>query len=356
MTTIYILLISDPFVINEPEEWGFWFKIISTPIIVLVGIIGNSLSLLVMRSDALKNKSYSHYLCALAVFDTLTLIINLIATVDEYYMYFSLPGIFHNFTNFSCKLYNFLSHVITLMSSWIIVLMAVERLMAVCVPFKKVLLRTQSGAAIAICVLLLVVCGSQSFRLVMIEHVTYDESYTIKDCLAGESYVSVYTSLEVYYYFWTLLFAMPVGAVLLSNSLVLYQIFKVRNEFHKQKNNRVNSSVRTRQRSTFMLIGVAFAYIVTLLPTFLLSLVVDLAIKLESRETAIKVFIALTPYLKVTESIALLNYALNFFIYVVSGKRFRFELRKKCYYRIRVRRSLTKTRSTRDEFIRLQMA
>ena len=37
------------------------------------------------------------------------------------------------------------------------------------------------------CVLLLVVCGSQSFRLVMIEHVTYDESYTIKDCLAGES-------------------------------------------------------------------------------------------------------------------------------------------------------------------------
>ena len=125
MTTIYILLISDPFVINE--EWGFWFKIISTPIIVLVGIIGNSLSLLVMRSDALKNKSYSHYLCALAVFDTLTLIINLIATVDEYYMYYSLPGIFHNFTNFSCKLYNFLSHVITLMSSWIIVLMAVVR-------------------------------------------------------------------------------------------------------------------------------------------------------------------------------------------------------------------------------------
>lgn len=352
----YFLSLVGPALAFEPEEWGFWFKIASTPVIVFVGIIGNILSLVVMKSEALRHKSYSHYLCALAVFDTLTLIINLIATVDDYYMYFALPGVFHNFSSLGCKLYNFMSHVITLMSSWIIVLMAIERLMAVCLPFKKVLLRTQSGAAIAICVLLLAVSGSQSFRLVMIDHVTYDEAYRIQDCLAGEEYMSIYTSLEVYYYFWTLLFAMPVIVVLMSNSLVLYQIFKVRKEFKKERNNLINRNVRTTQRSTIMLIGVAFAYIITLLPTFLLSLVVDLTIKFKEKETAIKVFFTLTPYLKLTESIALLNYALNFFIYVVSGKRFRFELRKKCNYRIRVKRNFTRTRSTREECIRLQLA
>lgn len=337
------------------EEWGFWVKVISTPVIVFIGIIGNALSLLVMKSEALRHKSYSHYLCALAVFDTLTLITHLIGAVDEYYVYFALPGLFHNFSSISCKLYNFLSRVITLMSSWIIVLMAVERLLAVCVPFRKVLLRTQSGAAVSICVLLLAVCGSQSFRLVMIDHVVYDETFMIKDCLAGNTYMSIYTSLEVYYYFWTLLFAMPVTCMLVCNSLVLYKIFTVRREFKKETSGTVNRALRTRQRSTMMLLGVAFAYIITLFPTFLLSLVVDLTIKFRDKNTAIKVFLAATPYLKLTESIALLNYALNFFIYVVSGKRFRFELRKKCHYRIRMKRTFTRTRSTREECIRLQL-
>lgn len=314
---------------------------------------------MVMKSEALRHKSYSHYLCALAVFDTLTLLINLVGTIDECYLHFHQPGLFHGFSGLSCKLYNFISHVITLMSSWIVVLMAIERLVAVRVPFTKVWLRTQCGAAIAICVLLFVVGGSQSFRLIMIDHVTYNANYGLQDCMAAYSFVSLYTSLQIYYYFWTLLFVMPATIILVCNTLVLRKVLQVRREFSKESNNSVNvtRTVRSRQRSSFMLIVVAFAYIVTLLPTFLLSLVVDLTIKFQPKEKAIVVFMTLTPYLKLTECIALLNYALNFFIYVVSGKRFRYELRKKCNVGMRVTRSFTtRTKSSREEFIRLQYA
>lgn len=330
---------------------------ICTPVIVCVGVIGNSLSLLVMKSKTLRQKSYSHYLCALAVFDTLTLVFHLAATVDENYVRESEPGLFQNFNNTTCKLYNFFCHVVTLMSAWLVVLMAVERLLAVCLPFRESFLRTQVGSVTTIFVVFGVVCLSQTFRLVMIEHIAYGESNVVRDCLASESYVSVYTGLQVYYYLWGLVFLLPVCVVLACNGLVLRQIFKVRKEFQKGNNSRVNRTIRNRQRSTFMLLFVTFAYVFTLLPMFLLTFIIDLSIKVQSKEKAERVFLTLSPYLNLTECIALLNYAMNFFIYIISGKSFRFELRRRCRHtkRLMDKRSFVgRTRSTREECLRLQ--
>lgn len=310
-----------------------------------------------MKSKALRHKSYSHFLCALSLFDTLTLLTRLAGTVDEYYIHESEPGLFNSFNNVTCKLYNFVVHVITLMSAWIVALMAIERLIAVCTPFKKAFLRTQCGSVSAILILFVIVCISQSFRLVMINHLMYDENQSIKDCLAAQEYVSIYTGLQVYYYLWTLIFLLPVGVVVVCNSLVLRQIFRVRREFYKETNSTVNRTVRKRQRSTYMLLFVTFAYVVTLLPMFLLTFIIDVSIKVQNKEKAGHLFLVLSPYLNLTECIALLNYAMNFFIYVVSGRSFRFEFRRKCILTKRLveKRSFGgRTRSTREEFLRLQ--
>lgn len=57
--------------------WGFWAKQIGTPIITAVGLTGNTLSFLVMGcSQRLRKRSYSQFLCLLAIFDSLNLIIN----------------------------------------------------------------------------------------------------------------------------------------------------------------------------------------------------------------------------------------------------------------------------------------
>lgn len=52
-----------------PARWGWTTKIIASHIIVVVGLVANSLTFAVMKNPQLRYKSYSHYLSALAVFD-----------------------------------------------------------------------------------------------------------------------------------------------------------------------------------------------------------------------------------------------------------------------------------------------
>jgi hypothetical protein len=63
--------------------WGWWLLQIGTPIILAVGIPGNILTLLVMKTHRYRVKSYSHYFCALAVFDSLVLIGKAMRRIDS---------------------------------------------------------------------------------------------------------------------------------------------------------------------------------------------------------------------------------------------------------------------------------
>lgn len=343
--------------LHAPSQWGFWVKFISTPIIVYVGILGNGLSLVVMKTKNLRHKSYSLYLCALAVFDTLTLIAHQIENVDDYFVHFKAePGLFQHFNSASCKTYNFFSHIITLISSWLVVFMALERLIAVCFPFKRVILQKPMSAVKLICTLIVVACISQSFRIVMVDHILYDTENGIWDCQSRDEYAELYTSLEIFFFQWSLVFFLPVTLIICFNSLVLYQIFKVKREFYRHENNyrkyRHGKITPKKHRSTCMLLAVTFTYILTLLPLFTLSVIVEISIKVGPLDTARYIFFSLQPYIDLCASISLLNYAVNFFIYVLSGKHFRYELVKCCRENNQHLRSST-PRSTREELIRL---
>ena len=71
---ICFILVSAAPPVPRSSSWGWWMIQIGTPIIMLVGIPGNVLSFRVMKSPRFSRKSYSHYLCALAVFDSLVLL------------------------------------------------------------------------------------------------------------------------------------------------------------------------------------------------------------------------------------------------------------------------------------------
>lgn len=330
-----------------PDKWGFWVKFILTPVIVCTGIVGNTLSIVVMQSKALRHKSYSRYLSALAVFDTLTLIIRQVRCINDYYASENnVHVVFKNFDTFGCKMFNFIEHVSYLMSSWLIVLMGLERLIAVCMPFKKVVIRTQTGAMVTIIFMFVLISLSQAFRLVMVE---YSEAYF---CNPSGEYLQLYTDLHIYFYHCTLAFALPVSLVFGCNGMVLYQIFKIKREIRKEdKKNRQYRAVRERHRTTYMLLIVSFTFLGTLMPVLTLNLVLHILMKVKGREGH-AIYRDVSPFLELAVTISLLNYAINFFIYVLSGKSFRFELRKVLRRRTFSTRSFT-GRSTREEFLRL---
>ncbi|XP_033725804.1 FMRFamide receptor-like [Pecten maximus] len=329
----------------QPAKWGWWIKECATPIVVLVGIIGNCLSFAVMKSRNLRKKSYSHFLCALAVFDSLTLIGRQVTLVDELYNYLGIGhrSVFYHFNDAACKTYNFMEHMCYLMSSWLIVCMAAERVVAVCRPFKKSVLRTQTGAVAIIFSLFVILSYTQVFRFIMIG------SY-MNTCQAMQSFIQLYVNLHIYLYQFTLIFILPFLLVLIFNTMVLYQIYRVRREASSDSRSRV---VARTHKTTFMLLAISIIYIITMLPLVIISICTHIA--LHSGKPILEVqmiLISIQPWNDLLSVVSFVNYGINFFIYVVSGQSFRFELRRMIFSK--ERHISTSGTRTREEVMKLQ--
>ena len=87
---------------------------------------------------------------ALAVFDSIVLLTREMHHVDELLSYLRLPGLFRHFSTPACKLFLFTETVGCLVSSWLVVAMAMERVLVVYRPFRKNVLCTQKGAVVVI--------------------------------------------------------------------------------------------------------------------------------------------------------------------------------------------------------------
>ena len=262
--------------------------------------------------------------------------------MDKIYLYRRQDGLFSGFSDGACKAYNFLEHMCYLMSSWLVVVMAAERVVAVCLPFKKTKLRTQTGALAIIMSLFVILSYTQVFRFIMIGNIN-------KSCQALDTFLPLYINLHVYFYQFTLIFVLPFVLVLVFNGLVLYQIYRVRKAAFNDTRSRIMA--RTH-KTTCMLLAISFTYVITMLPLVTVSIVFQVAYNSDFRRIEIQnLMLNLEPVMESMSVISYLNYAINFFIYIVSGQSFRFELRK--IFKME-RSSITNGTRTREEVIRLQ--
>ena len=102
---------------------------ICIPFIATVGLIGNSLSLIVFTSRKLKHTSSSNFLASLAVVDNIFLANLLLTWID---------GEFYNIMRniMACESIMFVTYVTGFLSVWFIVGFTTERFMAICFPFR----------------------------------------------------------------------------------------------------------------------------------------------------------------------------------------------------------------------------
>ena len=139
----YIVLPSSPY---SEVLWRYVW-----PPLCMTGLVGNTLVLLVLRRDGLVRTSANVYLSALAVGDSLVL---MVATVAAYPMYGW--GWFFYFTNMlACRLTWTIHETLVDASVWLIVAFTVERCVVVRFPLLKLRLCTPRNAGLC-CVSLLV--------------------------------------------------------------------------------------------------------------------------------------------------------------------------------------------------------
>ncbi|CAG5127825.1 unnamed protein product, partial [Candidula unifasciata] len=275
---VHRLFIHPSAIPDSPAKWGWRTKVVATHIIVAVGLIANSLTFAVMKSPRLRYKSYSHYLK--------TYILRL-----SICFHLSSPK----------QLFVFAEAVCNLMSSWLIAVMAMERLCVVCMPFRRNMWCQQRGAVIIIFTLFSFLACTQMF--VMVENHN-------NHCVGSPDHDYIYIPLHIYVYQFALLFITPVIVVVICNTGVLIQIFS-----------------RKHNKTTRMLVAISFTYLVTTLPLIILTITVYLLHQNFGTLSA-DTFLKILPWMHFLQAVTNLNYASNFFIYIVSGQKFRMELRR----------------------------
>ena len=342
---------------NE-QTWGWWLLQIGTPLVAVVGLVGNALSFFVLKTHRFRDKSYSHYLCTLAVFDSLVLVLKYLHRVDGLLAATGTGsgggGLFDSCGDAACKVHNFVEHVCYLMSTWLVVCMTLERFIAVIFPFKKDTICRPRNAVTVILVIFAVMSYSQIFRLVVVEN---DADGL---CTAPERYRYVYVVLHIYMYQLLLQFLLPTTIIVVCNLTILRKIRQLRHGAAAAVGRRSTTGEAAAQaagafgtsgggvergattgsrttttrgrrshKTTGMLLIVSFTYVVCLLPSVVVSLVMHAAL-IADTAVAGYLFVALNDVRRLFEFLSEINYATNFYIYVLSGVQFRHALRLIC--------------------------
>lgn len=230
-------------------------------------------------------------------------------------------GIFMLFGDAACKVHNFTEHVCYLMSSWIVLCMTMERFIAVNYPFKKEFFCKPRNAVTIILVVFAFISYSQIFRLIVIE-----KSKTDLSCVSAEKYRHIYVAMHVYMYQLVLQFFFPALLILICNLSVLSKIRRMRQMVAKQGDTHSRHAYAKRSKTTFMLLAISFTFVLALFPSVFVSLLMHILVYTNAALAQTLIY-QLFNVKDLLELISEVNYAINFYIYVLSGAQFRYELR-----------------------------
>ena len=318
------------------QSWGWWLLQVGTPLILLVGMPGNILSIIVVNSRRFQGKSYIHYLSSIAVFDSLVLIMKYLRRVDSLIEATGQDAIFSQYGDVACKIHNFGEHVCFLMSSWLVLCMTLERFIAVVFPFQRDTFCKPRSAVIIIIIVFAILSYSQIFRLVIVEKGEYS-------CTAPEKYLHIYVAMHIYMYQLVMQFLLPAMLIMIFNVTILYKIRMLRRQVTQHGTVHNYTQFQKGAKTTCMLLIVSFTYVVTVLPLVILSMTIHVAMKVDPTAARFMIF-SLNDLRFVLEFISEINYGANFYIYIMSGTQFRYQLRYIISHRHSYKKSSAKER------------
>ena len=274
---------------------------IATPILIFLGTVGNGLSLAVMLRKALRRSTTSLLLAALAVVDTAVLYVATLPIWLQKMFHFSL----RDASPVTCKLRLYVCRVLSQLSPWIIVLVAVERLIIVFVPHKAHLLLTRRRVAASIAVTGCTLVAANLHAVWMFSYIDIKGGGMRCYKRRNDSYFLTYVSPMLNAVLSSFL---PAAVLVVSNVAIVVKIARERCNVNRERP--MNSSGMTA-----MLVMVSVVFIVTTVPVQISNMLWVYLSKDYTLFTSIDYTIVLVST----------NYAINFLLYCVSGSRFRRE-------------------------------
>ena len=283
------------------------------PPLVLLGAIGNILSVLVMTRKTLRNHTTSLYLVVLAAVDTSALFVGMF-----YYWAQVLSGVrAERFSSYQCnKARIFFIYFLPQFESWILASVAVERMTAVYFPFKVKAIFTKKFAAIQVAVTGLLIAA-----------VNMSLFWTANTVETG-CYVDVVDEQSTSNTFWTqvwpwihffLTTLIPFVVMLTIDVAIIGKMICMNR--HRKNNLNASSDVKTTGMTTILL-TVTFVFFATSMP---LTVFLGTRKHWEDQAETVEDDARLGLVLNYVLFVAYINYAINFWLYCLSARRFREE-------------------------------
>ena len=285
------------------------------PVLITVGLLGNTLSLVVFLATHLSRLSLSVYLAALAISDSGFLISLLFGWMKyDGWAFFHFNGI--------CQIVVFLSYVCSFLSVWFVVAFTVERYIAICHPLHQPEMCTVGRAkkvviGLSIFASLVYLCNFWTTGVI------YDDNTNLTTCTPFIEYYNTHVLLTYVDAIATLV--VPFMAIIVFNVIIAHRIAYF---YHKRQRlmslthyrNHNIRQCRAQIKVTKMLMVVSSVFIVTNLPSYVIRLrgfVLAFAEGHAHTSGLIHLIQKLMQFLYYS------NFAVNFLLYSVASKKFR---------------------------------
>ena len=229
------------------QEVNFWITIIEI-IMVICGILGNGLALIVINHRSLRDTSSSVFITYLAIFDISVLVVHITSLASSHWI--------QSYILHCCLAY--LTDLVTFCSVWIMVIMTIERCIAVRSPFLAKRFCTIERARCSISILLI-------FALILFSS-TFPFLYTVdkiqQKCGVRHQYQTIIRFIKP-----TIFYFVP-DLLLLANVFVIYELYMAKIQRTKTLMNPENavqqlnavSFNRKQQQLTLMLVTVSSSF------------------------------------------------------------------------------------------------
>jgi hypothetical protein len=312
------------------------FNIITTVIIITVGLFGNFLIIFVYSKKKFRLNSNCIYLLFLSANDSLFLIIHFfedtIRTINDTYSNIQIIEYFNFVDKYDliCRLTNYLRNTLRLISAYVIVAFTIQRLLIVYKPLtgkfktKKSAFYTCSLIAASSCLL-----NIWTFFVFILK--ADEETYFY--CDVNRDFTNIYFYINSIYTIF--LMFLPIIIIFLSNVLIIIQTFRKENRRkrfksltyrNRQINDPENQQYQTKKITKTLLL-VSFSYSILNLPYLIIwGLFFTEMIKNDYEMTEFKNL--LFSILQIAELFNILNYGIHFFVYSISGTLFRSQLKQ----------------------------
>ena len=302
------------------------------PILIVVGTIGNILSILVLTRRSLRMSTTALYLTFLAFSDLCVLYTGLL----RQWLFYLFEYDVRHVSSAGCKIHIWLLYTSLDFSAWILIAVTLERVISAWCPYSAKTKCSRKYATALVIAILIFLLGLNSHLLYgMVHKVQFDES---TNATITEKCVEIHDTYRDFFVLtwpWidlSVFCLIPFSVIVVGNGCILFKVIKSQ----RKTKARIVPSIKTegtgtshRRTSkhssmTAMLITLNMVFLITTSPVC----IYDIGYTHWASDSSNQTYASLELWWAIVNMLMYANNSLNFLLYFLSGTRFRQEVKR----------------------------